>query len=154
MVPATVLQESTRMKPTLLIADSDAELCDLFKRFLIKRGYDVETASDGLDCLAKLRRTKPVAVVLDMGLHWGGGSGVLACLREDWTTRGLAVVVTATAGHPLDTSDVREPPVIGSLRKPFTLPALLDNVRFAVAKGQEVAEKSGRIPASPELFFG
>jgi hypothetical protein len=48
----------------------------------------VETASDGLDCLKKLRRATPAALVLDLKLHWGGGDGVLAWLREDrmWVT--------------------------------------------------------------------
>jgi hypothetical protein len=44
------------MKPMLLIADGDAELCGAFETFLVERGYEVETASDGLDCLAKLLR--------------------------------------------------------------------------------------------------
>ena len=53
------------MKPTLLIAQSDAELRDAYRRFLTGRGYDVETAADGLDCLEKLRRVAPAVLVLD-----------------------------------------------------------------------------------------
>ena len=140
------------MKPTLLIADSDAELCDLFKRFLIKRGYDVETASDGLDCLAKLRRATPAAVVLDLELRWGGGDGVLAWLREE--RPGAAVILTATAGRGLEASDILEPPVLGLLPKPFTLSALLEKVRSAVARGQELVRKEGCLDALPELFLG
>jgi CheY-like chemotaxis protein len=43
------------IKQRLLIADRDAELCEVFQRFLTERGYEVETSTDGLDCLAKLR---------------------------------------------------------------------------------------------------
>ena len=39
------------MKQTLLIADGDAELCDLYRQFLTVRGYDVETFLDALGCL-------------------------------------------------------------------------------------------------------
>jgi len=138
------------MKPTLLIADGDAELCDFYQKFITQRGYEVETASDGLDCLAKLRRATPAALVLDMELRWGGGDGVLEWLREEKATAGVAVIITATAAQPLDASEMIAPPVIGCLLKPFTLPALLERVRFAVAKGQEAR----RIPGVPELYFG
>src|SRR5262249_45535611 len=119
------------MKPALLIAESDAEPCDVYRRFITERGYEVETASDGLDCLAKLQRATPAAVVLDMNLPWGGGSGVLAWLREERANSGVAVILTATAGHLLEASAAIEPPVVGFLPKPFALTALLESVRSA-----------------------
>ena len=69
------------MKQRLLIADRDAELCEVFRTFLTERGYEVETSTDGLDCLAKLRQVTPAVLVLDLELLWGGGDGVLAWLR-------------------------------------------------------------------------
>ena len=119
------------MKPVLLVADSDAELCEIYQRFLGERGYEVAVASDGLDCLEKLRRVRPAALVLDLGLRWGGGDGVLAWLREEGA--GVGVVLTATGGyHPGLTEDVA-PPVVRFLPKPFALSALLETVRAAVA---------------------
>ena len=56
------------MKQTLLIADGDAELCDLYRRFLAERGYEVGSSSNGLDCLRKLRQVTPAALVLDLEL--------------------------------------------------------------------------------------
>jgi DNA-binding response OmpR family regulator len=140
------------MKPTLLIADGDARLCAIYQKFITERGYEVETASNGLDCLAKLRRATPAAVVLDLELHWGGGSGVLAWLREERAASGVAVILTSTAGHPLDVTEAAEPPVTCFLRKPYTLVALLERVRSAVAKGQEAARQAR--PALSELSLG
>jgi DNA-binding response OmpR family regulator len=142
------------MKPTLLFADSDAGFCDFYQKVITARGYEVETASDGLDCLAKLRRATPAAVVLDLELPWGGGNGVLAWLREERATSGVAVILTSTAWPPQDGTEVNEPPVTGFLLKPFTLTALLEKVRFAVATGQEMARNVGRIPALSELYLG
>lgn len=141
------------MKPTVLIAEDDPELCRLSQRFIAERGYAAETASDGLDCLAKLRRSVPAAVVLDLELCWGGGHGVLAWLREEMATSGVAVILTATAGYPLDGIPVSEAPVVRLLLKPFALTALLESVRAAVAKGQ-AARKAGRDSALSKLFFG
>jgi DNA-binding response OmpR family regulator len=68
------------MNQTLLIAEGDAELCDVYRRFFARQGFDVETASDALDCVEKLRRVPPAVLVLDWELRWGGGDGVLAWL--------------------------------------------------------------------------
>jgi len=142
------------MKPTLLIADSDAELCEVYRRFISERGFEVQTASDGLSCLVKLRWAMPMVVVLDVDLPWGGGNGVLAWLREERAASEVAVILTASDSHSLDSSAVSEPPVIGFLLKPFTLSALLDKVRSAIADGQEVGWKAGPKPALSELFLG
>src|SRR5262245_13969595 len=117
------------MKPTLLIAESDAELRDAYRRFFTGRGYDVETAADGLDCLEKLRRLAPIVCVLDRELRWSGADGVLACLRGERATSGVSVVLTATACHPPDVAVDIEPPVVQFLPKPFMLTALLESVR-------------------------
>jgi DNA-binding response OmpR family regulator len=143
------------MKPALLIAESDAELCDAYQRFLTERGYDVETAADGLDCLEKLRRHQPAVLVLDRELRWGGADGVLACLREENATSWVSVVLTATAGCPPDGAVDIEPPVVQLLPKPFELTALLESVRGLMERmGHEEPFHWNRASPFPELFIG
>jgi DNA-binding response OmpR family regulator len=55
------------MKRTILFADGDGDLCDLYQMYVADRGYHVEIASEGLDCLEKLRRARPDVLVLDLG---------------------------------------------------------------------------------------
>jgi two-component system KDP operon response regulator KdpE len=143
------------MKQALLIADDDAELCDICRKFFTKFGYEVETAADGLDCLEKLRRRPPAVLVLDLGLRWGGGDGVLARLREESALPSFPVVLTATAGYLPDGPALIEPPVVHCLHKPFALNALLESVRSAVASGgRGEPSRSHRVAAYPELFIG
>jgi DNA-binding response OmpR family regulator len=143
------------MKPTLLIAESDAELRDAYRRFVTGRGYDVETAADGLDCLEKLRRLTPTVCVLDRELRWGGTDGVLAWLREERATSGVSVVLTATACQPPDVAVAIEPPVVQFLPKPFMLTALLESVRRCTARmGHEAPSILNRPSASPQYFIG
>jgi two-component system response regulator MprA len=143
------------LKPNLLIAEGDAELCDVYRRFLAWTGYDVETASDGLDCLEKLRRLRPAVLVLDRGLRWGGADGVLAWLREERTVSGVAVVLTDSAGPLPEDAEGIEPPVVRFLSKPFALMALLETVRAALAIGGG-AEPFNLNPATPcaDYFLG
>ena len=142
------------MRPTLLIAESDAELRAIYQRFLSERGYDVDTVSDGLDCLEKLRRLNPAALVLDLELRWGGGDGVLAWLREDGIRFGLPVILTATAGYAQPVADSIQPPVVEYLPKPFGLTALLKGVRTAVAKRGREEPFNPNGGASSEYFIG
>jgi DNA-binding response OmpR family regulator len=121
------------MKQRLLLADRDAKLCEALRGLLTERGYEVETSSDGLDCLAKLRRVTPAVLVLDRELLRGGGDGVLAWLREENRAPGIPVLLTAiTAGS--DLADFNGPSVVDYLPKPFALAGLLESICSAVAK--------------------
>jgi DNA-binding response OmpR family regulator len=143
------------MKPTLLIAESDAELRDAYRALLTASGYDVVTAADGLDCLENLRRLAPAVCVLDRDLRWGGADGVLAWLREEGATSAVSVVLTATAGHPEDGAVDTEPPVIRLLPKPFGLAALLESVQGLMARmGNGESFPLDGDSASPEVFIG
>ena len=143
------------MKPRLLIADGDADLCHVFQEFLAERGDEVETAVDGLSCLEKVRWIQPAALLLDRELTWGGGDGVLAWLREERTTTGPAVVLTATAGYLPDVAADINPPVVKFLPKPFALRDLLESLQTAVAtKRREDAFNRNGSSARSELFLG
>ncbi len=119
---------------TILIAHGDAELRDVYRGFLAERGYEVETASDGLDCVTKVRQVSPAVLVLDPGLLCGGGDGVLAWLREQSPAPRTSVLLTATAADPPDMAEVKTPPVVDYLPRPFALTGLLERIRSAVAK--------------------
>lgn len=143
------------MKARLLIAEGDAELCDLYQMYFAERGYEVETAQDGLSCLAKLQRTMPAVLVLDRELLWGGGDGVLAWLRQQRAPSGTCVILTTTAGDALDGAADIQAPVVQLLPKPFTLTALLESVRLAVANKEcEQPFYLDHTAPCSELFIG
>lgn len=140
------------MKRPILIADGDAELCSVYGHFLTDHGYTVHASSDGLACLSKLRQLMPAALILDLGLPWGGGAGVLDWLREERSMHDIPVILTATAGHSGDVAGFRDLPVADFLQKPFALTALLAAVRSAVAKVLPAQTKL--LHAHSELLIG
>jgi len=140
---------------SLLIADGDEQLCSLYEMFLTECGYDVETASDGLDCLNKLRPVAPAVLILDMELRWGGGDGVLAWLRDESLTNEVSVILTATAAYSDDLAAIDAPPVVDYLLKPFAIDALLKSIRSAVAnKERRKPLGAYRAPPCSEVFVG
>jgi DNA-binding response OmpR family regulator len=132
------------VRPTLLIAESDATLLNLFCWCCTRQGYEVATAEDGLHCLSKLRRSRHELLILDLELPWGGGEGVLAVMANDPNLAQIPVIVLTTTAR----SDLGQPPVVQVLRKPFSLNALLDGVRAALPRRQphSSSERSAAVP--------
>jgi CheY-like chemotaxis protein len=121
------LEES--MGPRVLIADADDVWLDICERGLCESGFTVETAQDGLACLAQLQRgPQPDVVVLELDMPWGGGDGVLAMLREEARLLDHGVVIV-TGRVPPDVLSARTGiPISRCLRKPFHLDVLLNLV--------------------------
>jgi DNA-binding response OmpR family regulator len=67
----------------VLIADPDESLLASYREALTREGCEVATATDGLDCMAKLRSFAPDVLVLEPTQLWGGGDGVLARMHEE-----------------------------------------------------------------------
>ena len=120
------------MRQRVLLADADVVVADQFRDYFSAAGYSVETASDGLDCLSKLRRIVPGLLVLDRDLAWGGSDGVLACLREERDLPRVPVVMIAAALPIGALSQLLCPLVVGCFQKPFRMAALRDCLDSAI----------------------
>ncbi len=71
------------MSARVLIADPDDFLLDSYREYLEQHGFEVVTATGGLECVEKLRATTPDVLVLEAALPWGSGDGVLAMMHEE-----------------------------------------------------------------------
>ena len=139
------------MKQTILFADGDTELCDLYKPLLTMHGYEVETSSNEVDCLAKLQQFPPAVIVLDLHLL-RGGDGLLGWLRDEWVGQDVPVIVTHTAGY---SPQILKLAVLASLCKPYTLARLLDSLRLAISlTPREPSAPMRRVQMSSELYIG
>lgn len=115
------------MKPTLLIAEADPELCELYARFFIRQEFTVETAQDGLNCLFKLEEFQPDLLILGFELLWGGGEGVLGCMHLDKRLRVVPVILLTTSFFP-KLPDEGASLVVRTFSKPCRLNALLESI--------------------------
>lgn len=115
------------MKPTVLVADGDVGWLDLAQRLFGTCGYEVQTATDGLDCLEKLRRLTPGVLVLNLTINWGGADGVLARLGEEGI-RASVVLTGDVASGTVTERYLSCPGVVAYFRKPLQMSALLEVV--------------------------
>src|SRR3989338_8449140 len=58
-------------KPKLLIIDDELDICNFVKSFFEMRGFDVVTASNGDEAMAKLLKERPEVVILDVMMRRG-----------------------------------------------------------------------------------
>lgn len=135
LAPAALKARKPMARRSVLIADRDEVALDEMRRYLLLRGYEVETATGGVECLNKLRRCEEPILVLESELPWGGADGVLAVLREEPQLANTPVILTSSAvGSVGDRFD--RAPVLRLLTKPFSLDDLLRCLHTAEARSE------------------
>ena len=76
----------------ILLVDDSKFLRMATERALLRAGYDVSTATDGMQAIELARTEQPDLILLDMLLPKMTGLDVLKALKKDPVTRGIAVV--------------------------------------------------------------
>jgi adenylate cyclase len=115
--------------PLILAVDDTPENLEILQVRLEACGYEVATATDGEEGLAKVHDLKPDLILLDVMMPKLDGISLVRLLKQDVSLRSIPVIlVTAKA----DTRDVVEGLDAGGddyLTKPFEHQALLARVR-------------------------
>jgi two-component system, OmpR family, response regulator len=115
----------------VLLVDDDPCVRSLLVALMMRDGLAHETACDGAEAIARLRRRDYGAVVLDLMLPERNGFEVLRFLKAERPHMlERVVVITAAAESTLRDFDDRRH-VAAVLRKPFDIDDLLDAVRRA-----------------------
>jgi len=84
----------------ILLIENDTAILANFARLLALEGYEVLTASNGVDGLALARSRTPDLILCDLRMPGMDGDAVLAALRADYTATALPFIfMTASADH-------------------------------------------------------
>jgi adenylate cyclase len=143
--------------PRILAVDDTPENLEILRMRLEANGYEVVSAADGEEGLAKARSLRPDLILLDIMMPKLDGIGVVRILKADQTLRSIPVIlVTAKA----DTRDVIEGLDAGGddyLTKPFEHRALLARVRSMLrqkALNDTVASQTRRLEEQARELAG
>jgi len=126
------------MAKTVLIVDDEADVCDLLKLTLEKRGLVVQTASDGQEALDQIEGGRPPdLILLDLKMPRLSGYQLFARLKSDEKLRTIPIIVitglTQDSGRE-DTEWAQRMGAEGFLTKPFELDELGRRVEEMVSK--------------------
>jgi CheY-like chemotaxis protein len=78
-----------------LVVDDSMLIRHTVCRFLEERGYSVESATNGLDALERLREIRPDIIITDMMMPKMDGTQLISELKKDPTLASLPIIVLA-----------------------------------------------------------
>jgi CheY-like chemotaxis protein len=123
------------MAKKIMVIDDEENIVELVKAILENEGYEVITASDGKECLDKLKTTKPDLILLDMMMPGMSGREVCERIRKDPRTKNLRVVFLTVAKFSESGKNVLEKMKVADyITKPFDNKDLVARVKSALSK--------------------
>jgi CheY-like chemotaxis protein len=117
------------MMKSLLIIDDEFALVETLKDFLENKGYRVETASNGQEGLAAMKKNRPDLVLTDLMMPIMGGKEMLIAMRSDPALASVPVILMSAARRQIAVAPDEDFPAFSAfLRKPFMLKPLVDAI--------------------------
>ena len=84
---------------SILLAEDDPFLSDIYTTKLKEEGFSVDTAQDGEECLKKIQTKTPDLLVLDVVLPQMDGWEVLSSIRRQEKFKDLKVIILSNLGQ-------------------------------------------------------
>lgn len=132
------------MGKRILVIDDEPDLLELVRVNLDQAGYSVETAADGREAFAALRRTRPDLVVLDLMLPDVSGTDLCRQLRADPSFAGLPIIMLTAKADEVDRVVGFELGADDYVTKPFSPRELTLRVN-AVLRRQNARSKASNL---------
>src|ERR1700760_4983941 len=93
---------SKASRPRILVAEDEPDMMTLASSSLKSAGFDVFSAADGAQALAKTRETPPSLLILDLMLPEMSGLEVCKALKKDTATASIPIVMLTARAEEVD----------------------------------------------------
>jgi CheY-like chemotaxis protein len=120
---------------TVLVVDDDPVIVKLLQVNFEMDGYDVLTAGDGAEGLAKAQTDRPDIIVCDVMMPKMNGLEVAAALKGDQDTKHIPIILLSAKAQ---TSDIQAGKDVADeyITKPFDPLELLERVSTLIAESR------------------
>ena len=125
----------------ILVVDDDPEIVNFVRRGLAYEGYEVDTAADGSEALAKAREKEPDLVILDIMMPGIDGIETSKRLRQGGD---VPILMLTAKGTVADKVAGLESGADDYLVKPFAFDELLARVRVLLRRRQPKGKETLR----------
>jgi two-component system phosphate regulon response regulator PhoB len=137
-------------KKRIVIVEDERDMADLVARRLVRDGYAVEVANDGLAGLEKIRSRPTDLALIDIMLPGMSGIDLVKEMRLEATTAGIPIIIMTAKG---DESDIVVGLLLGAddyVVKPFSLSVLVARVAAVLRRTAASADTGkGRLTVGP-----
>ena len=103
----------------VLLADDEEDIRVVVKMFLESKGFEVETAYDGLDAIDKAKSFLPNVIVLDIMMPLLDGFEVCHRLKSENDTAHIPILMLSAAAHAESVQKALDAGAVGYVMKPF-----------------------------------
>ena len=124
----------------ILVVDDEANIIDLTRLYLEREGFQVETATDGVQALEKIHDLEPALVVLDIMLPKLDGFEVC---RQTRTSSDVPIIMLTARDDDIDKIVGLELGADDYMTKPF-------NPRELVARVKAILRRAERVPQATD----
>ncbi len=88
-----IIVHGSGIQKRILIVDDDPSVADMLRQFLPESEFQVDAASDGIECLEAVANCRPDILLLDLLMPRLDGFGVIERLRASPGTADLPIIV-------------------------------------------------------------
>jgi CheY-like chemotaxis protein len=143
------------MAKKLLVADDSLTIQKVIKLALSGDGYEIQTVSDGTECLQQVALFRPDVVLIDIGLPGRSAFDIKKAANEDTDMSRIPFVLMSSAFEKIDEAKVALLRFDGRLTKPFDPSNLKEVLQQALKmnSGQGVKEFAPPPPPSGGFQF-
>ncbi len=137
------------MKERALIADDDAELLAIMKRYLENHGFEAVLAADGAQALAAAAAARPDIIITDVDMPRMDGFTLCRKIKESKSLRQIPLIIMS--GKKVSEADMVSGYTFGAddyVIKPFSYPLLLAKIK-AVLRRSEGTKQSPLLKKGP-----
>jgi CheY-like chemotaxis protein len=95
------------MSKVALVVDDSMLIRYTVCRFLEERGFTVESATNGVEAVEILQRTRPDLIVTDMQMPKMNGSDLITVLKNEPETAKIPIIIVASRASGFDEEEKR-----------------------------------------------
>jgi CheY-like chemotaxis protein len=130
-------KEMNAKTKSILCIEDEAEMIDLMRLILGRRGYEVRGAASGAEGLKMIREQKPDLILLDLMMPEMDGWEVYQQIKAEERTKNIPVVVVTAKAQSIDrVLGLHIAKVDDYIAKPFSPQELLNSVERVLKSGE------------------
>jgi len=136
------------LKEKVLVIDDDKNICELVSLYLLKEGYEVFTAFNGVEGLEKFKSVNPDIIILDIMMPGMDGWEVCRTIKKKYTT---PILMLSAKGETFDKVLGLELGADDYIVKPFDSKELVARLKAVLRRSGGVRENPNEV-VLPDLI--